>query len=232
MAKCIYCHKKKGKRRCPALNGTICSFCCGKHREKEIDCPFVCPFISCQQSYYVQKNKEYFHEYMVDLYGKAHKINNRIGLDLASLIDAELCRCFYNKPDVTDLEIVSLLDSLRRSLSPIQLVIQYEESALTRAVCKDVADYMDEVGLNDEDALNIVDSVISHIKAYAGSELNSNKYIKQLVNLLETKSPEMCRIIKDRYARKEGVIIPWSQPRDLEAGAEDEEMEGRKIIIP
>ncbi|MGE0550532.1 MAG: DUF1841 family protein [Kofleriaceae bacterium] len=42
MATCSYCQRRKGKRTCPALGGSICSLCCGKHRLAEISCPSGC----------------------------------------------------------------------------------------------------------------------------------------------------------------------------------------------
>ena len=44
-AACTHCRKKKGKRSCPALEGAICSLCCGKHRRREISCPTGCEFL-------------------------------------------------------------------------------------------------------------------------------------------------------------------------------------------
>src|SRR5512141_2909481 len=45
MDTCIYCHQRKGKRRCPALQGSICSSCCGNHRLTAIDCPSGCVYL-------------------------------------------------------------------------------------------------------------------------------------------------------------------------------------------
>ena len=45
MAKCEYCGARKGKRNCPALEGPICSACCGGHRLAEIDCPANCSWL-------------------------------------------------------------------------------------------------------------------------------------------------------------------------------------------
>lgn len=42
MATCAFCSKRKGKRSCPALGGSICSACCGEHRLTKIDCPSNC----------------------------------------------------------------------------------------------------------------------------------------------------------------------------------------------
>jgi hypothetical protein len=46
MSKCLHCQQRKGKRRCPALSGVICSACCGQHRGREIQCPLTCQFFT------------------------------------------------------------------------------------------------------------------------------------------------------------------------------------------
>jgi len=45
MSKCAYNQKRKGQRECPALDGEICSRCCGRHRLKDIDCPDDCRWL-------------------------------------------------------------------------------------------------------------------------------------------------------------------------------------------
>ena len=57
MNKCIKCKSRKGKRYCSALSGLICSLCCGKYREKEIDCPESCIYLIKHRSY--QEKKEW-----------------------------------------------------------------------------------------------------------------------------------------------------------------------------
>lgn len=43
---CPLCHKRKAKRRCPALSLVICSVCCGTKRQVEIRCPGDCPHLA------------------------------------------------------------------------------------------------------------------------------------------------------------------------------------------
>jgi hypothetical protein len=45
MEACTFCDSRKGKRFCPALDGPICSICCGRHRLSEIDCEPDCPWL-------------------------------------------------------------------------------------------------------------------------------------------------------------------------------------------
>ena len=41
---CIVCNRRRGKRWCPALNGYVCSYCCGSKRGEQIRCPSNCPY--------------------------------------------------------------------------------------------------------------------------------------------------------------------------------------------
>ena len=51
MAACVHCHRRKGKRDCPALRGTICPTCCGEHRLVEIACPSDCVYLKSNEPY-------------------------------------------------------------------------------------------------------------------------------------------------------------------------------------
>lgn len=42
--KCVGCGKRKAKRHCPALRGSICPVCCGEKRGVEIICPTDCVY--------------------------------------------------------------------------------------------------------------------------------------------------------------------------------------------
>ncbi len=42
---CAICGVRKPKRHCVAVNGDICSVCCGTEREQSIDCPFHCDYL-------------------------------------------------------------------------------------------------------------------------------------------------------------------------------------------
>ena len=52
---CAYCHARKGKRQCPALNGLICPPCCGENRLTKITCPADCPYLEAGTDYQRQR---------------------------------------------------------------------------------------------------------------------------------------------------------------------------------
>ena len=45
MLKCALCQKRKPRRHCPAVNGAICTQCCGTSREVTLACPFDCDYL-------------------------------------------------------------------------------------------------------------------------------------------------------------------------------------------
>ena len=58
MAKCVHCNQRKAKRHCPALGASICSLCCGMHRQKEINCPSSCTFLVKHTPYQEKRTLE------------------------------------------------------------------------------------------------------------------------------------------------------------------------------
>jgi len=42
---CAICHKKKARRECPGVRGSICAPCCGAEREVTVDCPLDCVYL-------------------------------------------------------------------------------------------------------------------------------------------------------------------------------------------
>src|SRR3954454_9163915 len=42
---CKICGKRRARRSCPAVNGEICSICCGTEREVSLSCPLHCEYL-------------------------------------------------------------------------------------------------------------------------------------------------------------------------------------------
>src|SRR3954447_4697992 len=42
---CKICEKRRARRFCPAVNGEICSICCGTEREVSLSCPLSCQYL-------------------------------------------------------------------------------------------------------------------------------------------------------------------------------------------
>jgi hypothetical protein len=42
---CKICNVRRAKRACPAVDGLICTICCGTERENSLRCPLDCPYL-------------------------------------------------------------------------------------------------------------------------------------------------------------------------------------------
>ncbi|MFL6415552.1 MAG: hypothetical protein ACJ74Y_07775 [Bryobacteraceae bacterium] len=42
---CKICQKRRARRFCPAVNGDICTLCCGSEREVSLTCPLSCEYL-------------------------------------------------------------------------------------------------------------------------------------------------------------------------------------------
>jgi hypothetical protein len=42
---CKICQKRRARRLCPAVNGDICTLCCGTEREVSLTCPLSCEYL-------------------------------------------------------------------------------------------------------------------------------------------------------------------------------------------
>ncbi|AGY77721.1 hypothetical protein [Clostridium autoethanogenum] len=102
MAKCILCNKKiKFARKCPALNETICSTCCGNKKGSEIQCTNSCNYfvegqIKENKKQIIQLVKESFNSEFEDIY-QDEKI-----LRLVAPFEKFIFKNYYNHRDVTD----------------------------------------------------------------------------------------------------------------------------------
>ncbi len=239
MAKCNYCNQRKGKRSCPALSDLVCNLCCGQHRGKEIRCTADCEFASSKQSYYVQKSEDKFFNHIINFFESIYKVYGEPGKNLMVFIDTKLYEYFYGKSNIRDSEAVSLLDSFRRNLSPVELVVR-NESFTDRSNLEELEKFLKYIGMDDDKAIAIFDSYIKQINDYVDEKLDTNIWVRQFINLMLTKNPEMCNQIKaKRSVASKSIIYPWGDAGGTEFLGDDKTVindgkdnDERKIIIP
>ncbi|TLY28803.1 MAG: hypothetical protein E6K62_09820, partial [Nitrospirae bacterium] len=95
-ATCVYCHGRKGKRSCPALNGLICSICCGENRLTKIACPADCPYLEAGTDYQRQRVGELFRQDRRRVYGEVIEVGGEKAAGLFNLIEIVCVSYFHN----------------------------------------------------------------------------------------------------------------------------------------
>ncbi len=235
MAKCVYCNQKKGKRPCPSLDGSICTLCCGEHRDKEIRCASTCNYKTDKQTYYTHKEEPAFYAHSTAFFTEVMKKHGDKGKHLLGYIDVKLYECFYNKDNNKDAEVISLFNSLRSKLSPLELVSQ-QDSPIAQLAWEGMDEFLKYISVNNETAIDIIDSYIKRINDYIeDDDTLSGKWIKQFLYLMETKNAPVCQRVREGAAEdakeKNKVIYPGSTPANNIGNDAPQEEKKSSIII-
>ena len=189
MAFCSRCHRRKAKRRCPALGADLCPLCCGLERGKSLRCPPACPHLARHRPYQerkiIQKKPQHGGEVPHD---------DRLDWLILN-IEAGLERIAASIPGFTDRDAVLALEAAgdkierarpslliteqpgRAGNDPGQLIFQGVER------CR----YEGKIVLPEplqiykkEEKLAGLEQVIQAIKRLAGNDLESRNYLENL----------------------------------------------------
>ena len=111
----------KERRTCPALNGMICSQCCGAHRITNISCPASCVFLEINDDYQQKRAGGRFELERRTFYRELLDFGGERATEIFYVFEALAFRYFQDRRDAQDIEALEGLQSLRRSFSLIQI---------------------------------------------------------------------------------------------------------------
>ena len=121
MSQCIYCKQRKGKRPCPALGGLICTPCCGEHRIVRVPCPTDCVYLESGSGYQQKRLGEQFMPVRREFYRQLAELGEEKAVALYNLVEVVTFSYFQGRRDGQDAEIVTAIQGLRRTLSPLHV---------------------------------------------------------------------------------------------------------------
>jgi hypothetical protein len=132
---CKICGKRRAKRACPAVEGDICSICCGEQREVSLSCPFECEYL--QEA----------HEHEKALPVAENEISNpdiRVSEEFISEHEELLLFSIYSllqaalrTPGTVDTDVLAALEALIQTQRTLQSGLVYEtvsENAVAAAI--------------------------------------------------------------------------------------------------
>lgn len=122
MAKCVVCLQKKGNRLCIALTERICSACCGQKRQKEIDCPEECAYLTMGQKFTKEKEEKSL------LSGKrmTDEFTDRY-LDVLQNIEFAISTTARKRQDVCDRNVKEALEEALRYYNSLSKKTEYRK---------------------------------------------------------------------------------------------------------
>ena len=201
MATCVYCHKIKGKRSCPALGGFICATCCGQHRVIQIACPNDCVYLNAHEGYQRERTAQTFSAQRTKA---LQGIRNEKVAMLVRAMEAALYRYFAHRSTAMDAEAITSIEETRKRLSPLTLPDSMR-SATGEALWKDLEPFTKNV--DQQAAASAMDAYIELARSFSGKGLRSHHFLRGLFGFLEQAYPDMVKEITNLASPKKIISI-------------------------
>ncbi len=165
MASCVYCHKDKGRRECPALGGLISASCCGQHRGVRIDCPAHCRYFQSHEEYQRSRLGPEFHRVWSAATEPFYRARTQDLLDFVVFLEISIYQYFLQQTRGTDEDLYEALEFVKRKLSPVE-VIETPGTSLGKHLSEAVRGYREKKrALEFEQAQRAVDALIGSINS-------------------------------------------------------------------
>lgn len=179
MAKCELCNEKKGRRKCPAINKVICPSCCASKREKEIDCPPTCEYLTTGKDFKIKKDIEKaIRKGLYDI--KDDIFENKDAESLFLEFESFLAKKYYENNDVNDNKIYNTVSKIYAVAADIKFEMKYtdkyEEEIITKYSELDEK-FPDLSKIIKKDVLL---KTLDNIKKYSGGEYADKGYLRKV----------------------------------------------------
>ena len=209
MSKCVYCHEKKGKRPCPALGDLICPLCCGEHRVSRIACPADCTYLTTGGDYQQKRLGEQLAPLRRDFYRQIAELGGDQAGALFNLLEVVAFGYFQGRRDGQDAEVVTALQALRRSLSPLH-VPSGPLPVFAEQVMKEYETYKKQQPkelVELQSTPEVLDRAIKFVTEFSGDAFQSQRYLNALIGYVRTYYPDIAEHLSKHTDRK-NIILP------------------------
>ncbi len=207
MSKCVFCQNRKGKRSCPALQGFICSQCCGEHRLGDIACHSDCSYLDTNVEYQQKRVGDRFEQDRNALYRELLELGGDKAAKIFYLLEATIFKHFHNRQEGQDGEVIGAIQSLRRSFSPIH-VHEVAPPAFTEVLKKEYKAFMEGKKVDSQTLIEILDRGLAFINQFSGGGLRSNLFLSGLIGYLKSRHPEVAQQLANLGGSSGRIILP------------------------
>ena len=143
---CAICKKRKARRECPGVRGTICAQCCGAEREVSIDCPLDCVYLREARRHEREQtptveNMPFPGIEVSDAFLAEHE-------QFIGVIALQMLRYALAHPKTTDNDLQAAIEKLVRTYETLSSGIYYEslpEEGSQIGVFREIKKFLDEL---------------------------------------------------------------------------------------
>lgn len=218
MSKCVYCGDRKGKRPCPALNGSICSQCCGEHRMTRIACHPDCVYLDANSEYQEKRLGDRFGQERKDFYRGLFETGGEKAAALFNTVEVVTFSYFHGRRDGQDAEVLAAIQALRRSLSPLHIpsgppqVFAEQLRKEYEAFVKQQQGTSAQQMLDQQLAADVLDRALAFIAAFSGQTLQSRRFLTGLTGFIRTHHPEIAEHLAAQSQEGGRIVLPGQFP--------------------
>ncbi|HET6677079.1 MAG TPA: hypothetical protein VFH05_02325 [Nitrospira sp.] len=208
MSACAYCRQRKGKRPCPAL-GAICSQCCGEHRLVRVSCPPDCLYLDAGSDYQQKRLSEQFMPVRREFYREISEVGGEQAVALYNLIEVVMFSYFHGRRDGLDAEVVTAIQALRRTLSPLHVPsapmpvfaehLKKEYETFKKQNPQQIAD--------SSTAPDILDRAIRFVSGFSGNDFQSRRFLSGLIGYVKMYHPEIAAHLTKQHQAGH-IVLP------------------------
>ncbi|SLM47949.1 conserved protein of unknown function [Nitrospira japonica] len=209
MSQCLYCKQRKGKRSCPALGGLICPLCCGEHRIVRIACPQDCDYLESGSDYQQKRLGEHFMPLRREFYRQLADFGGEKAVALYNLVEVVTFSYFQDRRDGQDAEIITAIQALRRTLSPLH-VPSAPMPIFAEHLKKEYDSFKKQNPQQIADATlapEVLDRSIRFVSEFSGAGFQSQRFLAGLVGYVRAYHPEIAaHLTKQHEAGR--IVLP------------------------
>lgn len=209
MSQCLYCKQRKGKRACPALGGLICPLCCGEHRIVRIACPQDCDYLESGSDYQQKRQGEQFMPLRREFYRQLADLGGEKAVALYNLIEVVTFSYFQDRRDGQDAEIITAIQALRRTLSPLH-VPSAPMPVFAEHLKKEYDSFKKQNPQQIADATlapEVLDRTIRFVSDFSGTGFQSQRFLAGLVGYVRAYHPDIAaHLTKQHEAGR--IVLP------------------------
>ena len=211
MIKCVYCQERKGKRPCPALNGNICSQCCGTYRMEDIRCPPDCHYLDSNFEYQQKRVGDQFEQGRQNLYKDLLELGGDKAAEVFYLLESIIFKHFHERRDGQDGEVIAAIQALRRTFSPIHIP-DVAVPPFTETLKKEYNAFMEGQKVDTQLVGEVIDRGLAFMDDFSGKGLRSSRFINGLVGYLKSRHPEVAQQLAKLGTSEGRILLPPNAP--------------------
>ncbi len=214
MSRCVYCGARKGKRPCPALNGSLCSQCCGTHRLVSIPCHTDCAYLDNNVAYQQKRVGDQFEQQRRALYKELLEQWGEKAVEVLYFLEAVTFKHFHARKDAQDGEVIAAIQTLRRSFSPIHIP-EGIAPPFTESLKKEFQAFMQGEKADTQLVNAVLDRGVTFMTGFSGTGLRSNRFLNGLIGFLKSRYPETAEQLATLGKTGGQILLPGgTSPQD------------------